>query len=192
MKKILIINGHPDAESYNYALHNAYKTSALEAGAEVSEIMLGQLQFDPNLRYGYRKRSELEPDLLDAWKKIKSAEHIVWIFPLWWGYLPALTKGFIDRLFLPGFAFANKENSMMIEKKLRGKTARIICTMDTPIWYHYLFYRNTGMRAFRSQTLSFCGIKTIGTTYISPVKYFKDNQKEKALQKVAALGRRLR
>ncbi|MBC9931788.1 NAD(P)H-dependent oxidoreductase [Chitinophaga qingshengii] len=192
MKKILIINGHPDRESYNYELHEAYKSAALEAGADITEIHLGSLQFDPNLRYGYRKRMELEPDLLDAWQKILAAEHIVWIFPMWWGFLPALTKGFIDRLFLPGLAFGNIPNSMLVEKKLKGKTSRIICTMDTPVWFHTLYYGSAGMRAFRSMTLRFCGIKITGTTYIAPVKFMKPGGKEKGIQKVIALGKRLR
>jgi putative NADPH-quinone reductase len=192
MKKILIVNGHPDRESYNTQLEQAYKSGALQAGANVTTIHLGSLQFDPNLRYGYRKRMELEPDLLDAWDKILAAEHIVWIFPVWWGSLPALTKGFFDRLFLPGMAFRYKENSMLIERKLKGKTSRIICTMDTPIWFHTLFYRATGIRAFRSMILRFCGIKITGTTYIAPIKSMKPAGKEKGIRQVTALGKRLR
>ncbi|MGN7821037.1 NAD(P)H-dependent oxidoreductase [Chitinophaga sp. 22536] len=191
MKKILIVNGHPDRESYNTQLQEAYKTGALQSGADVTEIHLGSLQFDPNLRYGYRKRMELEPDLLDAWEKIKAAEHIVWIFPVWWGSLPALMKGFFDRLFLPGFAFSYRENSMLINKKLKGKTSRLICTMDTPVWFHTLYYQSTGVRAFRSMVLRFCGIKIKGTTYIAPIKFMKPGGKEKGLQKVTALGKRL-
>lgn len=191
MKKILIINGHPDRESYNTQLQQAYTSGALQAGADVTEIHLGSLQFDPNLRYGYRKRMELEPDLLDAWNKILAADHIVWVFPLWWGSLPALMKGFFDRLFLPGLAFSYKENSIMIIKKLKGKTSRLICTMDTPIWFHTLYYRATGVRAFRSMVLRFCGLKITGTTYIAPIKGIKPGGKEKGIQKVIALGKRL-
>ncbi|QJB32649.1 NAD(P)H-dependent oxidoreductase [Chitinophaga oryzae] len=191
MKKILIINGHPDRESYNTQLQEAYKTGALQAGADVTEIHLGSLQFDPNLRYGYRKRMELEPDLLDAWEKIKAAQHIVWVFPVWWGSLPALMKGFFDRLFLPGLAFSYRENSMLIDKKLKGKTSRLICTMDTPVWFHNLYYQATGVRAVRSQILRFCGLKITGTTYIAPIKHIKPGGKEKGLQKVKTLGQRL-
>lgn len=192
MKNILIINGHPDKESYNYALHEAYKKGALTAGATVSEINIGALQFDPNLRYGYRQRMELEPDLLLAWEKIKAATHIVWIYPMWWGFLPAVTKGFIDRLFLPGLAFRYKPNSAFTEKLLRGKTARIICTMDAPVWYHRLIHRETGTRAFRTLILRYCGIKPLGTTYVAPVISMSETKLKKALQEVETLGRRLR
>ena len=106
MNKILIINGHPDKESFNAALTEAYiKGASAQANTEVEVLYLADLTFDPILRYGYRKRTELEPDLLKAFELLKEADHTVWIYPTWWGGMPALLKGFIDRLFLPGFTF---------------------------------------------------------------------------------------
>ncbi len=106
MKKILIINGHPNRNSFNFGLSASYKKGAIAAGADIKEIVIRDLNFNPNLQFGYQKRTELEADLLDAWEKIKWAEHLVWIHPVWWGGLPAISKGFIDRLFLSGFAFS--------------------------------------------------------------------------------------
>lgn len=105
VKKILIINGHPDPESFGNALSNAYFLGAQASGAEIKIINVRELNFSMNLEFGYRKRTELEPDLLDAQQKILWAEYLVWIYPVWWGSLPALLKGFINRVFLPGFAF---------------------------------------------------------------------------------------
>ena len=135
MKRILIINGHPDSESFNSSLSKAYKSGALESKAEVREIIIRELNFDPNLAHGYRKRTQLEPDLIDAQEKIKWADHLVWFYPVWWGSLPALLKGFIDRTFLPGFAFQKRENSVWWDKLLSNKSARIISTLDQPAWY---------------------------------------------------------
>ena len=112
MKRILFINGHPDGGSFNAALAEAYRKGAVETEAEVREIIVRELKFNPSLQYGYRKRTELEPDLLMAQECIRWAEHLVWIYPVWWGSLPALLKGFIDRVFLPGFAFKKRENSL--------------------------------------------------------------------------------
>lgn len=81
MKKILVINGHPDKESYCYALFEAYKKGAILSGAEVREIVVADLNFNPNLQYGYRKRTDLETDLLAAWDNIKWADHLVWTYP---------------------------------------------------------------------------------------------------------------
>jgi NAD(P)H dehydrogenase (quinone) len=102
MKRIVIINGHPYAASFNAGLVQAYKEGALQTGADIQEINIADLEFNPNLESGYSKRTELEPDLLKAWEIIQWADHLVWIHPVWWGGLPAITKGFIDRLFLPG------------------------------------------------------------------------------------------
>lgn len=82
-KEILIINGHPDKESYNFALAAAYKKGAVSAGANIQEINIRDLKFNPNLEFGYRKRTELEPDLLKAQEQLKWADQLVWIFPVW-------------------------------------------------------------------------------------------------------------
>jgi NAD(P)H dehydrogenase (quinone) len=139
-KKILIINGHPNRGSFNFGLAKAYKKGAEQAGAEIKEIVIADLKFNPNLQFGYQKRSELEPDLLAAWEKIIWADHLVWVHPVWWSGLPAITKGFIDRIFLPGFAFRYRENSVWWDKLLTGKTAHIITTLDQPGWYYWLVY----------------------------------------------------
>ena len=82
-KRIVIINGHPDKESFNFALAQAYKKGAEKSDAEIKEIHIGDLNFELNLRYGYRKRTELEPDLIDAQKTLKWADHIVWVYPVY-------------------------------------------------------------------------------------------------------------
>jgi NAD(P)H dehydrogenase (quinone) len=92
MKKILIINGHPNKDSFNSGLSEAYKKGVEKSGNEIKEIFIGELEFNPNLQFGYQKRTELEPDLKKAWEKIKWAEHIVWIYPQWWGFMPRNTQ----------------------------------------------------------------------------------------------------
>ena len=105
MKQVLIINGHPDKESFNFALSNAYIKGASKTNVVISQINITELKFNLNLEFGYRKHTELEIDLITAVEKIKMANHIVWIFPMWWYGYPAIMKGFIDRIFLPGITF---------------------------------------------------------------------------------------
>ncbi|MDR6196410.1 NAD(P)H-dependent oxidoreductase [Siphonobacter sp. SORGH_AS_0500] len=188
MKKILIINGHPDRESYNYALSEAYRTAAIRAGAELTQINIADLQFDPNLRFGYRKRMELEPDLVEALQKIKEAEHIVWFFPMWWYSYPAVMKGFVDRLFLPGIVMKFIEGKPFPEKLLKGRTARIVITADTPSWYDRFFMGRPAINQFKKGTLEFCGIHPVSVTYIAPIKASSERFREKWLAKVSALG----
>ncbi len=188
LKKILIINGHPDPKSFNYAIAAAYKKGAIAAGAMVEIINIGELQFNPNLQYGYRKRTELEPDLLQAQEKITWANHLVWIYPVWWGSVPAIMKGFIDRIFLPGFAFKKREGSVWWDKLLKGKSARIISTLDQPAWYYWLVYRQPSTNAMKKLTMQFTGISRVKTTTIGPVRLSKERHRLNWLAKIEQLG----
>ncbi|GGM90085.1 NAD(P)H dehydrogenase (quinone) [Dyadobacter beijingensis] len=190
MKKILIINGHPDPASYNYALANAYYEGLVKTDAEILRINIAELQFNPNLEFGYRRRTELEPDLLDAIQKIKAADHLVWVFPMWWYGYPAIMKGFIDRTFLPGITFQPVEGSAFPKKLLKGKTARIIVTSDTPRWYDWLFMKSPTLNQFKKGTLEFCGISPVKITYLAVVKDASELIRQQWLRKVERLGER--
>lgn len=188
MKKILIINGHPNKDSFNVGIAKAYKDGALQSGADVQEIVIADVDFNPNLQFGYQKRMELEPDLINAWEKIKWADHLVWIHPVWWGGLPAITKGFIDRLFLPGLAFKYRENSVWWDKLLKGKTAHIITTLDQPGFYYRFFFGRPSVNQLRKSVLEFCGIQPVKLTYVGVIKTSDDKQRQKWLEKVRLLG----
>jgi len=192
MNNILIINGHPNKESFNFAIADAYKRGALSTGAAVKEIIIRDLKFDPNLQFGYQKIMELEPDLVMAWEKIKWADHLVWVHPVWWGGLPAITKGFIDRVFLSGKAFKYRENSVWWDKLLTGKTAHIITTLDQPSLYYWLVYGRPSVNQLKKTVLEFCGIKPVRVTYIQPIRHSKIEFRNKWLAKIESMGRRLR
>ncbi|MEM6801700.1 MAG: NAD(P)H-dependent oxidoreductase [Bacteroidota bacterium] len=190
MKKILIVNGHPDQESFNYALSAAYQKGLAQTDAELQLINIAELNFNPNLQFGYRKRTELEADLLQAQEKLLWADHIVWIYPVWWGSVPAIMKGFLDRVLLPGFAFKKREGSVWWDNFFTGKTARIICTLDQPSWYYRLFNRAPSHFAMKKLTLNFIGVKSIKITSIGPLRLSKEEFREKWLRKIEKLGSR--
>ena len=190
MKRILIINGHPDKESYNYALSEAYKTGAASSGADIKVINIIDLKFNPNLQFGYRKRTELEPDLIKSQENLKWADHIVWIYPVWWGSVPAIMKGFLDRILLPGFAFKKREGSVWWDKYFTGKSARIICTLDQPPWYYRLIYRSPSHSAMKKLTMNFIGVKSVKITTIGPIRLSKESFRKKWLAKIEKLGQK--
>jgi len=192
MRQVLIINGHPDKQSYNYALSDAYKKGANKTTAIIDTINISDLDFNPNLKFGYHQRTELEPNLVEAIEKIKKAAHIVWIFPMWWYGYPALMKGFIERTFLPGITFEPIEGKALPKKLLKGKTARIIITADTPKWYDYLYMKSPVINQFKKGTLEFCGINPVKVTYIAPLKDSSLNTRNKWLKKVTLLGEKLK
>ncbi|WP_422356557.1 NAD(P)H-dependent oxidoreductase [Roseivirga pacifica] len=191
MKNILVINGHPNPESFNYALSRAYAQGALESGVEVNFINLAELTFDPNLKYGYSQPTPLEPDLVDAIEKIKAADHLVWFFPMWWYGTPAILKGFIDRTFLPGITYKTVPGKPLPQKLLKGKTARVVITADTPSWYNWLFMGRPAIHQFKRGVLHFCGVRPVKVTYLATIKGASPEKLNGYLNKVKSLGRKL-
>ncbi|MDX1447271.1 NAD(P)H-dependent oxidoreductase [Lishizhenia sp.] len=187
--KTLVINGHPDPESYNYALSEAYIKGAQESGLEIQSIHLKDLKFNPNLSYGYRKRSDLEPDLEHAIQLMQEADHLVWIFPVWWAGLPALMKGFIDRTFLPGITYGPKKGKGLPDKLWKGKTARLIFTSDSPKWYFRLFLHRPVLQQMKKGVLQFCGVGSIKHTHISIIKNSSEKFRKNHLERVHLLGK---
>jgi putative NADPH-quinone reductase len=188
--KILIINCNPVIGSFSDALAASYKKGAAKS-CEIKEITIRDLNFNPNLTNGFHKRTELEPDLLEAWEKITWCDHMVWIHPVWWGGLPAISKGFIDRLFLPGFAFQYRENSVWWDKLLKGKSARIITTMDQPSWFYWFVNNEPSINQLKKTVLKFCGVNPVKITSFGPVKNTSESRRTKWLNKVEKLGESL-
>ena len=187
-KKILVILGHPDKESFCGALAKAYIEGANGSGNEVHTINLGELKFDPVLWKGYSKIQELEPDLVNAQELMQWSNHLVFIYPNWWGTMPALMKGFFDRAFLPGFAFKYRDNSSFWDKLLSGRTAHLIVTMDTPSWYYRWIYRRPGHNEMKRTILGFCGIKVKTITEIAIVRNSQSEVRGQWIRMVERMG----
>lgn len=186
--KILVIQGNPIKNSFGHKLAEAYAKGANASGAEATLIDLIDLKFDPNLNKGYGGLQELEPDLEKAQKLIKSADHLVFFFPSWWASFPALLKGFIDRVFLPGFAFRYNANSPLPEKILTGKSARLVITMDAPVSWYIFFNKQPGVNILKKGILEFCGVKPVKTTLIGGVRTMAEEERNKWVKKISVMG----
>jgi putative NADPH-quinone reductase len=188
--RILLMLASPKG-SFCEALAEAYRDGAQSAGSEVRLIALSQLAFDPILRQGYREIQPLEPDLLAAQDAIRWAQHLVFIYPLWWGTMPALLKGFIERVFLPGFAFQYRSDSVLWDKLLSGRSAQLIVTMDTPPWFFRLIYRNAGHRVMKNNILEFCGVKPVSILSFGSLKTTGAHKRQQWLKQAREAGRRV-
>lgn len=188
MKTILIINAHPVKGSFCDSLAQSYLKGAEASAAKVKLISLADLQFDPILRFGYTKRMDLEPDLLQVQQDILGANHLVFVYPNWWSTYPALLKGFFDRTFLPGFAFRYRENSPLWDKLLTGKSSRILVTMDTPGWYYALINKSPGHHSIKRGILQFSGINPVKINSFAPIKSSTEPKRAKWLEKAEKLG----
>lgn len=175
--RILVVLGHPDARSLCAGLAQAYAAGAEAGGAAVRTLALGALQFDPLLHAGYRGPQPLEPDLQRAQADITWATHLVFVYPIWWGAMPALLKGFIDRVFLPGYAFKYRTDSPQWDRLLTGRSAELLVTMDSPPWYFRWFTRAPGHQQMRRAILEFCGIRPVRIHSLGPVRSASDAQR---------------
>ncbi|WP_314244751.1 NAD(P)H-dependent oxidoreductase [Empedobacter tilapiae] len=188
MKKIVVINGHPDKESFNSAIAQTYITSAISLGTEVRYIPIGELDFNPNLQFGYRKRMELEPDLVKALEDLHWSEHQVWIHPMWWLGMPAIMKGFFDRAFLPSIAFKINKNGQS-EGLLEGKTARIITRAgDLSEKEYEEIYKSSGQIQLQKGILEYCGISPIQNNFIGPLIKFNEKDRNNWIEQVKSLA----
>ncbi|MBK8802582.1 MAG: NAD(P)H-dependent oxidoreductase [Fibrobacteres bacterium] len=191
-ERILILDGHPDPQSLCRSLGAAYERGASASGAQVRRRVLADLSFDPILRFGYRQRTDLEPDLLQCQEDLRWAQHVVVVHPVWWSGLPALLKGFIDRVFLPGFAFQYRQSGLGWDKLLSGKTGRVIYTQDGPNWYYRWVVGRPSLKALKKGTLEFCGISPVRVSAIGLVRRSTPEARTDLLRKLEELGRRLR
>lgn len=189
-RRILIILGQPSSNSLCATLAHTYADAARQSGAEVRLLELGEMVFDPILRQGYEHSQPLEPDLRDAQVDITWAQHLVWVYPIWWGGLPALLKGFLDRIFLPGFAFKYRINSVRWDRLLTGRSADLLVTMDSPPWYYRWVQRQPGHRQMKHAILEFSGIQPVRLHSFGPVVKSSDATRTDWIQRVRMLGAR--
>jgi putative NADPH-quinone reductase len=139
-KKILIINSHPDDNSFNYALSERYAIGAKKSGADIKIINLYKLDFKPFFR-GIEHENIIEEDIKESQRYLKWADHIVFFYPIWWATIPALLKSFLERALVPGFSYENNQTDkefLQWHELLSGKTARIVVTMDSPPLFHII------------------------------------------------------
>lgn len=188
VKHILVINAHPDKDSFCAALTRSYVEGAVKSGSICRLVHLSDLDFDPILHKGYRVIQELEPDLIMLREEIKTADHLVMVYPVWWATFPALLKGLIDRLFLPGFMFNFHSSGYSWDKYMKGKTARLIITMNSPPWYYRIFVRKPGDNALKKGVLKFVGFGPVRITHLGPVKLSGLQKRRKWLKKAEYLG----
>lgn len=171
MTRILILVGHPDPAPGRFcrALAAAYARGARDAGHEVREVDIATLEF-PMLR----SREDFEhgtppPAIARAQQDFAWAGHVVLVFPLWLGTMPALVKALLEQVMRPGFAFRYREGGMP-EKLMKGKSARMVVTMGMPGFLYAWLYRAHGVKGLARNILGFVGFAPVRHTYVGMVE----------------------
>jgi putative NADPH-quinone reductase len=190
VKHIVIIQGHPDAQvrHYGHALADEYAKGAQDGGHEVRRIEVAHLDF-PLLRTKEDFEKGVPPDAIrQAQEMIKWANHLVVIYPLWLGSMPALLKAFLEQVFRPGFAFDYQTSGKMPRKLLTGKSARIVVSMGMPALIYRWFFFAHSLKNLQRNILGFSGIKPIRSTLIGPIEGLTDHQRADWLDVLRDLG----
>ena len=188
--RIFIWVGHPRETSLSAGLADAYARGAAAEGADIRRMNLHDMDFDPNLAFGYEKRMTLEP-CLETWREnILWANHLCWAYPYWWGGMPAKMKGVLDRAFLPGFAMEYHTDDPWWDRLLKGRSADVLINADSPAWWDQIMYGRPGKNQVENLVLKFSGIRPVRTLQVGTVKTAKPAKIEKWLKQAEARGRR--
>lgn len=188
-RRIAIIQGHPDPRGnhFGHALAQAYAQSASAAGHELRRIEVAKLDF-PLLRTKEEFEKGTPPESIrEAQETIRWADHLVILYPLWHGGMPALLKAFLEQVFRHGFAMTT-EGRGWPKKLLKGKSARIVVTTGMPAFFYRWYFGAHSLKSFRRNILGFSGIGPIRTSLIGMVEG-SDARRRKWLETMRALGR---
>lgn len=189
-KNIVVIVGHPDPDPnrYCYALANAYVAGAHKSGADTRLVEIARVDF-PILR------SKAEFDSGSPNQAIKRAQediywagHLVFVYPLWLGTMPALLKAFLEQVFRPGFAATESKQGQPWSKHLSGRSARVVITMGMPAFVYRWFYLAHSLKNLERNILGFCGIGPVRALLIGMVETCGDAKRSDWLVKMQTLG----
>ena len=188
-RRIAIIQGHPDntGEHYCHALAAAYAEGAGVAGHELRTIDVASAAFDLLRSQADWQGGTVPPELKPAQETFAWADHLLIIYPLWLGTMPALLKAFFEQVLRPGFAM-DLEAGGRWRRRLEGKSARIVVTMGMPATVYRVWFRAHSLKSLERNILAFVGIKPVRATLIGMVEQ-SDARRRRWLAHLAALGR---
>lgn len=191
MAKIFILCGHPRRESYCAALATAYATAARQAGHDVDYVTLADIPvtLTPPDYKDFKTSGAVTDWVAAAQAQIQACDHWVIVAPLWWGGMPAALKAFLDAVLLPGFAFRYHSQGLGWDRLLKGRSARVVITADTPPFIFRWFWGRPLVKQWKLQILGFCGFRPVRSSFFGSIKTSTLEKRQKWLAEMADLGR---
>jgi putative NADPH-quinone reductase len=190
-QRILILQGHPDPIGHHLCetLALAYAEGAQQAGHAVRTIAIAGLDF-PLLRSQLDWNDGVLPAALQpSQDAIAWSSHLVLVFPLWLGDMPALFKGFLEQVARPGFAFKRDAAKPFAAKALGGRSARVIVTMGMPALVYRWYFRAHSVKSLERNVLGFVGVAPVNETLIGGVDQLGAEGVARWQAKLRKLGR---
>jgi putative NADPH-quinone reductase len=189
--RIVVIQGHPDRapERLCRALGGAYVEAARQAGHEVAVLDLASVEFPLLASQKEFGSGSIPPPLVEIVQAIRESDHLVVIFPLWLGTMPALVKAFLEQAMRPGVAFAYRSGGSFPRKLMSGKSARLVVTMGMPALLYRWWYGGFGVRGMERNILNFVGFRPVRTSLFGMVDTASASRRKAWLDEMGALGR---
>lgn len=186
--KTLIFTAQPSSKGFVHQMASQYQGTKKSQGIETEIIDLYDEQYTlPFLSFEESKDITISEKGKLLQEKIRNANELVFIFPLWWGGMPAILKNFFDTVFASGFAFTFKDGKP--KGLLTKKTAKVLITCDAPRWMYFFmgFPLKTILHRF---ILGFCGIKTDAIKMWGKISFRSEKEKKQILEEVTSLALR--
>jgi len=183
----LVVYNHPNPKSFCHAIKETVVETGQNLGHEVQVRDLYALNFDPVLApedFEAMQKGGCRSDVQDEQEAVTWANHITFIYPIWWTGLPARMKGYIDRVYSHGFAYAFGPKGQL-EQKLKDKSAIIVNTNGMP----FDVYTKNGMYDSLKQTsdtgiFAFCGVRVLDHIFFGGVPSVSDEVRKGYLETV--------
>ena len=192
-RRILIIVAHPDPapERFARALAQAYADGAAAAGHEVRHIDLARIDVPLLHTRGEFETGRPPEALAPATDDLLWAQHVVFVFPLWLGTMPALLKAFLEQVIRPGIAYARPESGRgWARPLLGGRSARLVVTMGMPALLYRVWFLSHGIAGLRRSILGFAGIRPVRQMLIGLVEGASETKRARWLDRLRELGAR--
>jgi putative NADPH-quinone reductase len=189
-KRILIIDGHPDAKGSHFVheLAHFYREGAKEGGHDAKVLHVGALRFPLLTTSKAYLKGKVPASIVAAQRLIRWSDHVVLLYPLWLGTMPAKLKGFLEQVLRPGFAFESGGAGKRPHRLLKGRSARIIVTRGMPELFDEVDRSPRSIRNVAGDVLDVCGIRPVRITVIEGTETLSDVDREKAHYDMRRLG----
>lgn len=186
---ITIIQGHPDTAGGHlcHALADAYRTGAESAGREVRSIDVAQLGFPLIRSKEDFEHGERPAVITEAQTTVEASEHLLIVYPLWLGTMPALLKGFLEQVLRYDFAFEPLTNGRF-RARLKGRSARVVVTMGMPVLAYRWFFRAHSLKSLERNILKFAGIAPVRENLFGMVDQANEDRRKAWLEKMQHFG----
>ncbi len=204
MKTVIVFN-HPYEKSFCAAILESALAGLKERGDEVDLIHLDRDEFNPvmtarDLKIFAQMRAiqnsgvasdadqalaELDPQAVEYAARLREARHLVFIFPIWWELMPALTKGFVDKVIFPGLVYRYANSDIRMVSILPNiKKVTLITTMNTPSLIYRFLFGNAIRKALFTGTFSKIGLGKPKWLSFNMVKFVSPERRAKWLKRI--------